>query len=560
MKILALFAFLLAPVLAHAETAAAPIEIKVAAVAPGTDATKVLQAAIDKAASYGGRPTVIRLAAAQYDISRTAATARLLHVSNTTGVSENPDPTKHIGLDFRHLKNVTFDGNGALLLTHGEMTTFVIDSCQNVTLQNFRLDADDPSLAEATVEQIVGNGAILRTARDTRWEIDADGRLYWTGHGWRFTGGIAQVYDPARGTSLRTVSPMDHLQRATALGDNRLLLTYAAPSSLQVGATYQMRHSFRNEVCGCITRSKDVTLRDIEFCFLGNFGIVGQYSENLTYDHIRCAPAPESDRTGAGFADFVQMSSCRGKIRILNSYFEGAHDDPINVHGTHLKVTEWRGARQAVVSYRHHQTFGFTPFTRGDEVELVSAASLLALQTGLKVKAAERLTDYDWLLTFDHDANAAARTEADLVVENITWTPEVEIRGNHFGRIPTRGILVTTRRPVLIERNTFFRIPMASILVSDDARSWYESGPAHDVTIRNNRFIECSSPVLLFWPENSRNDGPVHRNISVYDNTFTFDNPAKACVIKSRGVANLTIGDNEIRSDAPDAQLWQIQE
>lgn len=551
---LLLLAALLCQLVASAQTI-----IDVETPAPGTDATRLLQQAIDKAATYRGRPTVIRLATAQYDISRTEATARLFHVSNTTTVQENPDPTKHIGLHFKGLKNVTFDGNGARLVTHGEMTSFLLDECENVTLQNFTLDADDPSLAEATVMEVGDGYAVLRTARDTRYEITPEGRLYWTGHGWRFTGGIAQVYNPADNSSLRAASPMDRLLKAAELRPGLLWMQYAGRPNMKVGTTYQMRHSYRTEVCGCISRSKNITLRDIDFNFLGNFGIVGQFSENLTYDHLRCAPAYESDRTGAGFADFVQMSGCKGLVKITNSYFEGAHDDPINVHGTHLKVTEWRSARQAVVRFMHGQTFGFTPFVKGDDVELVSAHSLLALQS-LKVTASEQLNDYEWLLTFNRDFNAAARAEDNVAVENVTWTPTVEIRNNYFARIPTRGILVSTRRPVLIEQNVFFRMPMASILISDDARSWYESGPAHNVTIRHNKFVECSSPVLLLWPENDRHDGPVHKNITVTHNTFSFMDPANPVVVKARAVEGLTVKDNHYDTEVPAAQLFDLHD
>lgn len=551
---LLLLAALLCQLVASAQTI-----IDVETPAPGTDATRLLQQAIDKAATYRGRPTVIRLATAQYDISRTEATARLFHVSNTTTVQENPDPTKHIGLHFKGLKNVTFDGNGARLVTHGEMTSFLLDECENVTLQNFTLDADDPSLAEATVMEVGDGYAVLRTARDTRYEITPEGQLYWTGHGWRFTGGIAQVYNPTDNSSLRTASPMDGLLKAAELRPGLLWMQYAGRPNMKVGTTYQMRHSLRTEVCGCISRSKNVTLRNIDFNFLGNFGIVGQFSENLTYDHLRCAPAYESDRTGAGFADFVQMSGCKGLVKITDCHFEGAHDDPINVHGTHLKVTEWRSARQAVVRFMHGQTFGFTPFVKGDDAELVSAHSLLALQA-LKVTATEQLNDYEWLLTFNRDVDAKALVEDNVAVENVTWTPTVEIRNNYFARIPTRGILVSTRRPVLIEQNVFFRMPMASILISDDARSWYESGPAHDVTIRHNKFVECSSPVLLLWPENDRHDGPVHKNITIAHNTFSFMDSANPVVIKARSVEGLTVEGNSYNASAPLESLFQLKD
>lgn len=541
----------------HGITTYAQHVIDVEAPAAGCDATHLLQEAIDKAADFHGRPTVIRLATAQYDICRDQATARLFHVSNTTSEKENAISTKHIGLHFRNLKNITLEGNGARLLTHGEMTSFVIDSCENITLRNFTLDADDPSVAEATVCEVGDDYAILQTARDTHYEIDSDGHLYWTGHGWRFTDGIAQVFNPADNSSLRTDSPMDNLLRAAELCPGRLWMRYAERPNMKVGTTYQMRHSYRTEVCGCINRSRNVTLEHIEFNFLGNFGITGQYSENLTYSHLRCAPALDSDRTNAGFADFIHVSGCRGQVRVLDSYFEGAHDDPINVHGTHLKVTEWRGDRQAIVRFMHDQTRGMIPFDKGDEVEAISAHSLLALQS-MKVRNCERINDYEWLVTFDRNVNSKTKAEDNVAIENVTWTPEVEIRGNYFARIPTRGILVTTRRHVVIEQNTFFRMPMASILIADDARSWYESGSARDVTIRHNKFVECSSPVLLLWPENDRYDGPVHRNIYVTHNDISFMDPEHPIVLRAHAIENLNVSKNHYKTSRPIADLFQI--
>ena len=156
------------------------------------------------------------------------------------------------------------------------------------------------------------------------------------------------------------------------------------------------------------------------------------------------------------------------------------------------------------------------------------------------------------------DTNTAGLRADNVAIENVTWTPEVEIRGNYFARIPTRGILVTTRRHVVIEQNTFFRMPMASILIADDARSWYESGSARDVTIRHNKFVECSSPVLLLWPENDRYDGPVHRNIYVTHNDISFMDPEHPIVLRAHAIENLNVSKNHYKTSRPIADLFQI--
>jgi hypothetical protein len=105
------------------------------------------------------------------------------------------------------------------------------------------------------------------------------------------------------------------------------------------------------------------------------------------------------------------------------------------------------------------------------------------------------------------------------VVENITATPQVWIHHNTIEKIPTRGILVTTRRKVLIENNVINRTHNSAIMINDDASSWYESGAVKDVTIQNNTFYKCGGPVIGVLPENKvMLAGPVHTGIKITGN------------------------------------------
>lgn len=142
---------------------------------------------------------------------------------------------------------------------------------------------------------------------------------------------------------------------------------------------FQMRDGIRDEACGLIQYSKNIVLEKMHFAFLGNFGIVGQMSENLTYRQLTLEPEAGSGRTCAGFADFVQMSGCKGLVLIENSRFSGAQDDPINIHGTHLAVTGFTADNQITVRYMHHQSYGFQSFLTGNTVEFIDAHSLLPL-------------------------------------------------------------------------------------------------------------------------------------------------------------------------------------
>ncbi|MDE6180021.1 MAG: right-handed parallel beta-helix repeat-containing protein, partial [Phocaeicola sp.] len=189
------------------------------------------------------------------------------------------------------------------------------------------------------------------------------------------------------------------------------------------------------------------------------------------------------------------------------------------IHGTHLAVTSFTSDNQVTVRYMHPQTYGFQSFLAGNTIEFIDAHSLMPLGS-FKVKNAEMKNEREIIITLNKPVPQDLKENKQLVVENVTYTPEVIIRNNYFSRIPTRGLLITTRRKVLIEENTFFRMQMSGILIADDARSWFESGMAHDVTIRNNHFIECGEPVIFIAPENDVNKGYVHRNIRIENNRF----------------------------------------
>ena len=509
------------------------------------DVTGTLQAAIDRARLFKGKPVLIQLEQGDYHLYRESGSAVVYYVSNTASETENPDPTKHIGLWLKDLKNVTIDGGGARLITHGEMTTFVVDGCENIVLRNFSLTAADPSVPEMTVIDAGDNYLTARIHPDSQYKIE-NGEFRWEGHGWSFAGGIAQNFNPQTNVTNRCDSPMDHLVRAIELDSGIVRFNYSRRPNAYEGEVFQMRDAIRDEVCGFIHRSRNVCLEDLNVHFLGNFGIVGQYSENLTYNRIKCEPEWGRGRTCAGFADFVQMSGCRGKLKITNSRFEGAHDDPINIHGTHLQITEYVSPNQIKVRFMHGQSFGFEAFFKGDQVELVDANTLLCLQKAT-VKQAETLNRYDILLTLDTEV-LSGLSDKWVVVENVSWTPEVEITHNYFSRTPTRGILVTTRKKVVIANNVFYRTPMSAILIADDARSWYESGPVRDVTIRENLFIECGAPVISVAPENDRYEGAVHHNIRILNNRFILNSDQ---AIFARSVDGLTVSGNYFVSDHP---------
>lgn len=505
------------------------------------DATEQLQQVIDLAVAEGGNAEINLAEGAVYHVYRESATPKLRYISNTTSVDENPDNTKYIALYFKDAVNVVLNGNGAKIITHGELTTFALEQCSGIVLKNFTLDAADPSVPELTIVEYADNRVRAKITAPSRYEIATDSTFYWVGEGWRFTEGLAQAYFPDKKMTWRYDNPIRRGSKAVEVEPGLVDFYIDGWHPFREGEIYQMRHTIRNQVCGFINESSDVTLKGLNLQFVGNFGIVSQNSKDITVENCRMAPDSASGRTCAGFADFLQFSGCRGHIAVADSYFSGAHDDAINVHGTHLRIMEQPTANSLRVRYMHNQSWGFNSFYAGDSIEVVDVHTLQGKYAG-RVVGSKQLDNYEWVITLDKNVEKLDLKEG-RAVENVSATPSLTVKNNYFTLVPTRGILVTTRRKVVIEDNVFDKIPMPAIHISDDARGWYESGPVKDVTIKGNKFIECGSPVVSIQPEIDREAGAVHSGIRVIGNEFIM---REGVAVGATGSADVVVKGNKI--------------
>lgn len=305
--------------------------------------------------------------------------------------------------------------------------------------------------------------------------------------------------------------------------------------SVQTGLCAQMRLTIRDMPGAFFWLSRDICIENVNLRYLHGFGVLAQTSENITINHVIFRAPEETGRTTAGYADFIQMSGCKGKIRIENCYFSNPHDDPINVHGTFQQVVAVsEDRRELIVRYMHRETVGFPNFAPGDEVEFSRKDTMLPVEhaTGIVERIisgptgdgseVESLTDT--VIRFREAVPEEVEANA-YVVENITFTPEVEVRNCEFREIPTRGVLVTSRKPIVIENNAFCKLSMAPIYISCDANNWYESGRVEDVLIRNNKFYNCQGDGVIFINpviEKASEERTVHKNIRIEENEIHY--------------------------------------
>lgn len=515
----------------------------------GEDTAAAMRRALEHSARLAG-PVVLTCERGRYDFYPEHAIKAKYYISNTASEEENGDVTKTIGMMLKGMNNVTIDGNGSLFVFHGKQTMIVIDDCKEVSIRNLHLDFEAPTVAEMTVDQIGVDYLDVIVHPDSRYEIE-NGKLAWAGEGWRFRDGPTQEYDPLTNTTWRIDSIVAAAARIEEIGVRRLRLSYDAVvmPSTSIGRVFQVRDGIRDQVGALVIHSRKVEWSDMGVHFTHGLGLVCQFSEDVSFERLELAPRPETGRTVAAFADCIHVSGCRGLIRVADSVFSGAHDDVINVHGTYLRVMEQPSADELLLRFMHPQSYGFPAFFPGDHIEIIRSDSLAAYAEAVVIKAA--LVD-PRMMRIKLDRNVPEGLRGDDVVENVTWTPEVEIVNNRMARIPTRGILVTTRRRALIEGNTFERMAMSAVQVACDARSWYESGRVNHLILRGNTFIQCGNAkiaIISITPENTAMpaNGFVHAHIVIEGNRFDTQNHAP--LLEASSTSHLTFANNVIVAD-----------
>ena len=546
-----------------------------------TDSAEAVQAAIAKAKelSDSGKSVIINFPTGRYDIYPDKSPKRELYISNTVGTNSNYK-IKTIGVLLEDMDNITVEGNNSLFMFHGKMTSFVALNCQNVKFQNFKMDYQVHTVIDVTVESISGNNVVYYIPECYDYSVNGNSITFmsdispYTGQRyWSITNApvYTQRYDSVQGLTYRSNTGTNYMfSNITSiqdLGNGRVQITHSSVNSeLKVGLSYQMRLTVRDHsgifICNC----KDVVMENINVRFLHGFGLVCQTSENFTLNNVDFQVDRSSGTTTASYADFVQVSGCKGLIDIGNCYFSNPHDDPINIHGTFLQVVEKVASNKVKVRFMHNETAGFQNYFVGDQVEFFVKSNLLPVENsvatitavdgpdgkgGVVGEGSGSLTDI--ILTLDRDIPSEVEVNKH-VVENITYTPNVHIHDNIFRENPTRGILCTTRGEVVIENNFFDGMGMAGIYISDDAQSWYESGNCRNVTIRNNTFTRGKAQAIFIEPTNPvvSTDKTVHSNITIEGNVFFTDN---LTVLDAKSVKDLTFKNNKIYRLTPNVNV-----
>lgn len=539
--------------------------------------------------SQQGKQVILRFPHnASYTIKKEFAQVKEVHTSNTSSVDF---PNKHIAMLIEGINNLTIEGNGSELIIEGDMMALGIFQSQNITIRNLSWDHRIPTTSEMTIfdfdvnaktvdyfipkyfdYEIVGNGV--------RWksEKDSNQRHYWTALNEHRNYGISVKYPTEKmGRSYYSnQGPFQQVSNISKLENGLLRITYRNfPITPVKGMNYQLvANAIRPTSGALVWESKDVSLEHVRISYMHGFGFLVQMSENVSFDGIKMETDVRTGKNTSSYADGIHISGAKGKIVIKNSFFNNTHDDPINIHGTFTRVEEKINNKTLRLNYIHKQQGGFQQFYPGDKVVFYSRDTLESKDqekeyTVKTVQGPDRTSLKTMIVEFEEDIPdyvvEKINREPKYVAENITYTPEIEIRNNHFLNVFTRHILVTSRKKVIIDGNHFEASSMPAIFFSNDSDEWYESGPIRDLEITNNVFKIRSigrtwwkySPAIYFHPVTKgaklpNYQNPIHKNILIQNNTFYLESDG---ALRAESVENLRFENNKIYRLNPNINL-----
>ena len=453
--------------------------------------------------------------------------------------NSEPIPERTLSLLLKNKNQITIDGNGAKFIYHGHLQPITLDRCSQITLKNITIDWEKPLVAE---------GIILSKTADYL-DISIDQQLFpcfvrnfclyfdiGDGAASELTYGSHTLYDASTLTVSRGCADTIMIKNAEHLGEDRFRLyltgTLKKENPPMPGDVLVLRHNQRYHAGIFAEHSTDLLLEKITVHSCGGIGMLFQFCENITCRQLRFLPNRKlGRRISCTRDDGIQISNCRGDFLAEGCSFHGLQDSPMNIHGTSVNLIKSLDETTIECEFMNRYSCGFHDWAEpGHTLNFLDRKSMTSLETAT-VLSYRLLDDTHFVLTLEKPLNIPIRAaKKEIAVENLTNSPKVTIRHCHFGSCRSRGLLVTTPRPVVVEDN-YFESAGSAILISGDASFWYESGACRDVTIRRNVFTDACNLVPYQYcyamisicpivPKPLKST-PYHGCIRIEDNTFS---------------------------------------
>ena len=409
------------------------------------------------------------------------------------------------------IKDVTdgmFDGGGAELLFSAK-GSFDVVSCKRFEIRNLFVDWDwDGAYRLADMIRVVGKGEGYTEFE--HFEVDEVQKRPWQ---------TINQYDPVLltpGCEGGKEYEINYLTPATKgieyPGGNHSILRHdGLLDDVEIGEVYCLRYEMYGTNAFVVRASEHITFRDVTVWSVpGMAFIVTGATKYFRFQRCVVAKKPGTNRNISATADSMHIGNSGGYAIVEDCDFSFAGDDGINIH---------------------------------DNVGLITA----------KVEKLEPMENRLQKIVFDRPLPEGCGK--NWVTFNTKFSTRNYIfRNNYFHENRARGLLLGASCG-LVENNVIYRTQGPAIwTVVDIEPRWSEGTGVHDLTVRNNKFIDCNvnewASTVYVRTLIPAGDSPsaVFRDI-VFENNLFENCPSFAISLRSAG--NVKLVGNTFRTSSP---------
>ena len=436
-----------------------------------------------------------------------------------------------IGLDFTGAKDITVEAGGVTIIFDGWYQPVVLDHTEGVTITGLTIDYKRVPYSVGKIVKV--DRRYYEAQFDSRYPLNEG-----------MPGFCVDFYD-VKADRRYGVSQYD--VKLDMVSDTTLRLRGRCPEEY-LGDYCIIRHSAHGAAAIMVRYAKNLLLKNVSIHSHPGMGIVGHRCENLTFEGLRIVPrAGELESTNT---DATHFTSCTGTITFDGCQFEGQGDDSTNVHTYYHTIKErlndttcrifvnWKTALHAL-DHDYPEA--------GDTLELVDADTLAPVKQYTVVSrehdfnASETVVELDSVVPEDFQK---------YLLINISRLSAVRIRNCMIRSHLARGILIKTR-DVVIEGCTIENTTGTGIHVGAEGGWYEGAPTENLVIRRNRIIHcglghgtqnDACAIALNISTKNPTVSG-LHKHVLIEGNQIVGFNAKRG--IYAGGVEDLTIRDNQ---------------
>ncbi len=425
----------------------------------------------------------------EYHIYRAMAAERTLCMSN-----HGEPALKRVCFLLEDMENFTLDGGGSTFVFEDIVQPAALLRCCNVTLRNMAFVSHDTKNAQAEIVRADGDRMDIRLYKGTKYFIsDGDLMLGEKEKDPQFV----FYFDEYNADNGRLIEK--HAEYVTRTRDGGILphLTFSLceDGCIRVDGLQRSFTAGNHVVLGTESRCAagvfaenciNTVLRNITLYSGIGMGLIAQNCENIEID--RMATRIPKGRLFSINSDATHFVHCTGLIHIHDCFFEGQHDDAINVHSIYLKVVS-KSEHSVVVRFMHPESRGIEIFQPGMTAAVIDPETLFS-RGELRVADVRSLNVDHMEISFEDSADLSIIHVGDCLHE-ISYRPVVVFERNVLQNNRARGVVLDGGAEYTL-RDNVFRTPGPAVRFGGEACYWYESCGGETVLIEGNEFVNCA--------------------------------------------------------------------